>query len=127
MSIYRSLSASGINDSRVSRIKSSKRVPQLKGYDLSEAFTDQHDSMLDTSTIRSQGSGIVLVDSHTYLSNKTEKYLEDAEEKYEKILKKKLKKDRKFMGRKYESILHFTRTLVKSYINEHKFASDKLK
>lgn len=117
MSIYRSLSASGINDSRVSRIKSSKIVPQIKGYDLSEAFTDQQNSMLDTSTIRSQGSGIVLVDSHTYLSNKTERFLEDAEEKYEKVLKKKFKRDRKLMARKYDSILHFTRNLVKTYKN----------
>lgn len=82
MSIYRSLSASGLNESRMSRIKASKKMPQTKGYDLSEAFSDQNDSMLETSSLRTQGSGIVLVDSHTYLSNKTEKFLEDAEEKY---------------------------------------------
>jgi hypothetical protein len=38
MSIYRSLSASGINDSRLSRMKSSLKKQDLKGHDLSEAF-----------------------------------------------------------------------------------------
>lgn len=71
MSIYRSLSASGINDSRLSRIKSSVKRQEIKGHDLSEAFIFKNGQDTESSVLRSQGSGMTLVDNQTYLSSKT--------------------------------------------------------
>lgn len=74
MSIYRSLSASGLSDSRLSRMKSSVRRQELKGHDLSDVFIFKTSQDMESSVISSQGSGIYLVDSQTYLSSKTEHF-----------------------------------------------------
>ena len=72
MSIMKSMSGSGLNDSRLSRIRSSMKKQELKGFDLTESFSAKSNQDLD-STIRStaSASGMTIIDSHTYLINRT--------------------------------------------------------
>ena len=65
ISLYRSLTGSGINESRMSRSKSSRMRDKSKGFDLGDIFQSGK-SFLSSST-RTNSSGIKLIDCQTFV------------------------------------------------------------
>lgn len=106
-------------------MKSSARR-ESKGFDLLDATSLGKDGDLSFSSGKSLASGMVLVDSHTYLNNATRRFQEEAELQYEKGMKSQPQRTRSFMAGKYDSILNTIKTLIQSHINEHTFAKSKI-
>ena len=124
ISLYRSLTGSGMHESKMSRMKSSRRREKPKGFDLEEMFSA--DGSLSFASTKTQSSGIKLLDCQTYLE-KTSEFAKVADNAYEKTVKEYLREKPQAVTSKYESIQNYIQSILKSHMNEHKFTIEKLK
>lgn len=98
----------------------------MKGFDLEDANAFKTKEQLSKSSAKTS-SGIVLVDQHSHLEKATKKNQEEAQSEFEKVLNSDIKKDRKWMSKRYESIQDYIKATLNSHYNEHRFTREKIK